>query len=232
MEVIGVLQHYSHYTKNKLQKSIAITESIDTRDVGEIPIGTYYKIDLVTMCVDILASTIRSARESIENSITMLNLFFPTVARVLRDADAIIDKYPGDGVMAHFALNNDGVERALKSSCIIKRLVDEFVNQELRNLSLPPIQCGVSIDAPGSTTALACVGINEHPEIIAVGNSVNIAAKMEKIARNRVVIGYDVYRRLSASLKQYCYAVETGIIYAESEKPYPGFSVDWEAVTE
>ncbi|QSO49184.1 adenylate/guanylate cyclase domain-containing protein [Alicyclobacillus mengziensis] len=227
-----MLQRYSYYTGQPLNKSIYTTDSIDTKDVGEIPLGKYIELDLVTLCVDIRASTIRSAKESLTDSISMLNVFFSTVARVLRDSDAIIDKYPGDGVMAHFAMKRYGAERAVKAACIIKRLVEEHINEKLQEQSLKTIKCGVSIDAPGSGTALACVGIEEHREIIAVGNSVNVAAKMEKAAKNRVVIGNDVYRRLPGHLSRHCSPVDIGIVYDSTGEPYPGYEVDWLAVTE
>lgn len=228
-----MLQSYHSYASkiDRVEKSIKLSESIDVHDVGDIELGRHKLVNLVTMCVDIRSSTMRSAKDSIENSVRMLNIFFPTVARVLADSQAIIDKYPGDGVMAHYVLEQNGATRAIKASCMIRRLVDEAINPRLIDNSLGRISCGISIDAPGSETALACVGVEEHMEIIAVGNSVNIAAKMEKHAKDNVIIGRDVYKCLPSDIQAVCTRGDSfDFQYSSSGDPYPIYKVDWKAL--
>lgn len=201
-----------------IRKSIELRESIDIADVGDIRLGDSKQLGLATLCLDIRNFSRISANLRNTDVVRLLNIYYPVTAMVVADHDGIIDKYPGDGLMAHFALVNDGANRAVHTAKVLMTLVKTIIADELRRATLPSITCGIGLDA-GRDTRLAAVGIPEHCEIIAVGDSVNRAAKLEKEARPEgVLLGEGLYHLINWEYRIACTQLPSGVYK---------FSWDW-----
>jgi adenylate cyclase len=93
-----------------------------------------------------------------------------------------LNKYLGDGLMALFGAPVGGETDAINAVAAaigMQRRVKE-VNLQLEARNLPQITLGIGINT-GETT-VGCIGAEQRLEYTAIGDAVNVAARIEGIA--------------------------------------------------
>ena len=81
--------------------------------------------------VDIVGFTPMCERMDAHEVVSLLNGYFDTVVEVLRNNDAMIDKFIGDAIMALFGRIENGAYRAVKAGLeIVKRRLNDSIRTQ------------------------------------------------------------------------------------------------------
>jgi len=123
--------------------------------------------------------------------VELLNAFFSRMIRVVSTHGGIVDKLMGDSVMALFGVpfpaEDDGV-RAVRCGLAMQQEVDLF-NTERTGQALPPLQMGIGINT--GTVIAGNIGSADRMEYTVIGDNVNVAARLQGIARPGQVLVSD-----------------------------------------
>ena len=117
----------------------------------------------------------------------LLNHYFSTVTRLVHDEGGTLDKFIGDAVMAFWGAPEPLADHAARAVQTALRLLEELpaLNQHLTALGLPEIGLGIGI-----ATGPVCVGdlgSDLRRSYTAIGDAVNIAARLEALTRDQGV---------------------------------------------
>lgn len=220
-----------HLTPDQIQvfRSLADDDAFST----DVALGDKSDHDCAVVFFDLCNFTNISWTLPRKEVLDILQNLFQFVSRKVYDHHGMIDKYPGDGVVAFFPRyygneSDEIVEYAL--DCIAEVMF--WFYEELRwEYSLPrdshTLELSVGIDA--GTISIAHVGSDYHSELILLGNQVNCASKCQAAAiAKEVVVGQDAARRVRRIYSKY---FSTGpsidVIYAGSQRNYLSHRFDW-----
>ncbi len=143
---------------------------------------------ITVLFADIRGFTSISERENPEKIVGILNRYFTAMSEIIFAYGGTLDKYIGDGLMALFGAPTASPEdpkNALTTAVAMqKRLV--LLNQELIAEGLNSIEIGI-----GMHTGLATVGYigsEKRSEYTAIGDTVNLAARLEQNAKGGQIL--------------------------------------------
>ena len=119
----------------------------------------------------------------------LLNEYFSRMADVVLEFDGTLDKFIGDCIMAVFGApypQEDHAERAVRVALEMRRRLNEL-NKELEKD--PPIQMRMGINS-GKVVA-GPIGSHKRKEITVLGDTVNIASRIESMVAEagQIVVG-------------------------------------------
>jgi adenylate cyclase len=137
---------------------------------------------------DVRGFTAMSERMAPEAVVRVLNEYFAEMTPIVFANRGMLDKYIGDGLMALFGVplaSEDAAENAVQCAIEMQRKMPQ-VNQGLRGAGLPEIAIGIGINTGMSTVGY--IGSEEHTDYTAIGDAVNLAARLEKRAEPEQII--------------------------------------------
>ena len=147
------------------------------------------ELDVAVLFADIRGSTALGERMGAVPFAELLNRFYLIATDVLVAHDAIIDKLVGDEVMALFVPGIAGARYRREAAVAAEELLSALSAE----LSLP---VGAAVNA--GRAFMGNVGVGHVVDLTAVGDSVNIAARLQtQAAAGEVVIADDVYTSVS-----------------------------------
>ena len=115
--------------------------------------------------------------------VDLLNILFTAMAAEIFSHQGTLNKYIGDGLMALFGAPLGGesdASNAVATAVAMQRRVRE-VNEQLTAKNLPPVQLGIGINTGEATVGV--IGAHQRSEYTAIGDTVNIASRIEGIAQ-------------------------------------------------
>ncbi len=122
-----------------------------------------------------------------------LNRHFSRMTDIIFDYDGTLDKYMGDGLMAVFGAplaKEDDAERAVRAALEILRASSAMMEETSKETKFK-IRIGINT---GRVVA-GNIGSPRRMEYTVIGDPVNIAARLESIAKpNQILIGEETYR--------------------------------------
>ena len=133
-------------------------------------------IELPVMFVDLAGFTRISQTAEPREVVDLLNAYFTTVSSIIAQWEGEIIKYIGDGVMAYFRSREKAIRAAddiLKSRARINRDLAQFFREEIN------LRVGIAF---GPVIARH-LGPFYHRDRTLLGDTVNIASRLEKRAR-------------------------------------------------
>jgi adenylate cyclase len=140
------------------------------------------------MFVDIRSFTMRSATQSPPEIVRDLNEFFGAMVAVVEDRhDGMINKFLGDGFMALFGVGkNEGshARKAVAAGEEMLRVLAEL-NAAIQRNGREPIRIGIGIHT--GPAVVGSVGSPERLEFTAIGNTINVAARVEQLTKTLAV---------------------------------------------
>lgn len=146
---------------------------------------------LTVMFCDLVGSTELSARYDPEDLRTIVRAYQDACAGVVARLDGYVARYMGDGVLVYFGFpraHEDDAERAVRAGLDIVEAVGRLQPQEDLRL-----QTRVGI-ATGSVIVGDLIGLGAAQEVAAVGESPNLAARLQAVAApDSVVIDPTTY---------------------------------------
>ena len=128
---------------------------------------------------DIRRFALMSETMTPRNTVSMLNEFFTEMVEVIFTRGGMLDKYIGDGLMAIFGAPVTGsadADNALYVANDMIRALGAF-NQRRARRGFDPLEIGIGL-ATGEVLA-GSVGASKRMEYTAIGNNVNLAARLE-----------------------------------------------------
>lgn len=156
-----------------------------------------------TTCnVTALFSDIRGFTSMAENLspqivVQILNEYFADMTPIVFDHHGLLDKFMGDGLMALFGVpypSAAAASNAVAAAIAMQRRMG-MVNEELRTLGLSEIAIGIGINTGDVTVGY--IGSRERTDYTAIGDTVNLAARLEKHARvGQIIISRFTYEAI------------------------------------
>lgn len=152
---------------------------------------------LTVMFCDLVGSTALSARLDPEDMREIVGAYHRSCAKQITKAGGFVAKYMGDGVLAYFgypqAHENDA-ERAVLAGLALAETVPK-----LKTAAGTPLQVRVGI-ATGLVVVGDLIGSGEAQERGVVGDTPNLAARLQALAEPNMVVIADSTRKLLGNL--------------------------------
>ena len=169
------------------------------RDTPEPAGGTGERRQLTVMFCDLVGSTALSARLDPEDLSGLIRSYQACVATTIARFDGFIARYVGDGVLIYFGYpqaHEDDAERAVRAALAVIAAIDEA--------STLSQSVGVRIGiATGLVVVGEPIGTGEARQQTAIGQTPNLAARLQALADSDTVVIADATRRLIGDLFEY-----------------------------
>jgi adenylate cyclase len=130
---------------------------------------------------------------------TVLQRYFDRMVHAVHRYDGTVDKFIGDGMMVLFGAprkSQDPCSDAVRCSLAMLQGLDEL-NAEFEREGLPTLTIGIGINY--GTVTVGNIGSSERHNYSAIGDAVNVAARVEgltKVLRRKIVITEAVVSRI------------------------------------
>ena len=137
-----------------------------------------------------------------EELLQTLNEYFTLMIDVLFEFEGTLDKFVGDGLMAIFGAPvthpNDS-ERAVKAALKMQERLSEY-NMERKRRGLVELGMGIGINS--GTAVAGNIGSERRKEYSVVGDTVNVAARLQEIAQGgEIIIAQSTYEEVKDEVK-------------------------------
>ena len=152
---------------------------------------------LTVMFVDLVGSTAMSARLDPEDMREIVGAYHRSCAEQITKAGGFVAKYMGDGVLTYFGYpqaHEHDAERAVLAGLALAEAVPK-----LKTAAGTPLQVRVGI-ATGLVVVGDLIGSGEAQERGVVGDTPNLAARLQALAEPNMVVIADGTRRLLGNL--------------------------------
>jgi adenylate cyclase len=156
--------------------------------------------NITVLFADIRGFTLLSERENPERVVGLLNRYFSAMSEIIFAHGGTLDKYIGDGLMALFGAptaSPEDAKNALKTAVTMqKRLVT--LNKELEAENFSRINVGIGLHTGVAT--IGYVGSDQRSEYTAIGDTVNLAARLESCAKGGQILISDATAQAAGEL--------------------------------
>jgi adenylate cyclase len=153
--------------------------------------------EVTVLFCDIRGFTPLSERLSPEEVVLLLNDFYNLMIETTFKHDGTLDKFLGDAVMAIFGApiaHPDHSARAVRTAVAMRAGIGGL-NERRAGQGREPISVGIGVSA-GEVVA-GTVGTEDRMEYTVIGDSVNLAARLESNARpGQILISQPTYERV------------------------------------
>src|SRR5262245_10970286 len=157
---------------------------------------------LTVMFVDLVGSTPLGARLDPEDLREVISTYHACVASVVARFDGFVAHYVGDGVLVYFGYphaHEDDAERAARAGLAVVKAV-----AHLETVAGPSGTLGVRIGiATGLVVVGDLIGSGSSLETAVVGETPNLAARLQPLAEPGMVVIAAAPRRLTGGLFEY-----------------------------
>jgi adenylate cyclase len=147
---------------------------------------------------DIRGFTSMSERLTPQDVVQILNEYFADMTPIVFEHQGLLDKFMGDGLMALFGVpyaREDAASNAVIAAIEMQRRMVR-VNEDLTALGLSEIAIGIGINT--GTATVGYIGSRDRTDYTAIGDTVNLAARLEKQAgAGQIIISRFTFEALS-----------------------------------
>ena len=131
----------------------------------------------VAVFVDLAGSTALSETVGPEGAAHLLSGFHDKIDRLVENHGGVVDQVIGDGAMITFGLPEPGQGDAAAALALVASLLQE---QEASRDAAPAMRIG----AHSGTVTSRVLGGNTHRHLTIAGDAVNVASRLQEVARN------------------------------------------------
>ena len=190
--------------RRKLLRAIANLETIEkaapaaavvAAPASPLPLDTAERRQVTVMFSDLVGSTALSARMDPEDLREVISAYQKCVTETVRRFDGFVARYMGDGVLVYFGYpqaHEDDADRAVRAAL-------ELIASVTGLASPVSLQTRVGI-ATGLVVVGDLIGSGEAQERGIVGETPNLAARLQGIAEPNMVVIAESTRRLLGNL--------------------------------
>jgi len=148
-----------------------------------LELGRAEEDELAILFSDIRGFTSLSEQMSLQELMNFLNSYFLRMNEPIHKNNGFIDKFIGDAVMALFdnptGTNTDKAQDAIRAALDLRYAIDLY-NQHRANCDYPAVNIGIGIHF--GPVIIGTVGSDERMDTTVIGDSVNIAFRLEALA--------------------------------------------------
>lgn len=144
--------------------------------LAHINFGDCIKKEMTVLFADIRSFTTLSENMSPQKAFAFLNTYFELMGPIIRQHNGFINKFIGDGIMAVFP---DKPEDAVDAGIMMLEALNGF-NHDSKN-DYGNINIGIGIHT--GRVILGTVGERDRMEATVIGNTVNVAARLEEMTK-------------------------------------------------
>ncbi len=153
--------------------------------------------EVTVLFADAVGFTSLAASLDAETIFELINDLLGRLVECIHRYDGVVDKFTGDGLMAIFgapiAHENDA-ERALRAALDMQEAASEFARIARARLGAP-LQIRIGLDS-GPVVA-GIIGADEQVAYTVIGEAVNLAARLEALARpGHILVSPRVYHQM------------------------------------
>jgi adenylate cyclase len=172
--------------KEKLRQTFGLhvgkraAEQILARDPGLSGVEE----EITVMFVDMRSWTARTSVSVPSDVVEVMNDFFRVTVRVVEEEHrGMVNKYLGDGFMAIFGAGDSGSSHASDAVAAGREILAAVkkLNADLVAKGRAPIQIGIGIHS--GAAIVGSIGSPQRLEFTAIGNTVNIASRMQGLTK-------------------------------------------------
>jgi class 3 adenylate cyclase len=177
----------------------AETSAAPSASTGAKPHDSAERRQLTVMFCDLVGSTELSARLDPEDLREVIGAYHRAVAEIVQSFDGFVAKYMGDGVLAYFGYpraHEEDAERAIRAGLDI---IDAAGRLDVRSIKL---ETRVGI-ATGLVVAGDLIGEGSAQEQSVVGETPNLAARLQALAEPNTLLVAASTHRLVGNLFEY-----------------------------
>jgi len=166
---------------------------------GMSEIGGEYK-EITLFFSDIADFTTISENLKPQELIKQLTDYFSSSTDIIMKNDGVVDKFIGDSIMAFWGAPDENANQAY-DACLSALQVQRFLqlkNSDWINLGLPPFSTRIGLHT--DTALVGNIGANSRMNYTAIGDSVNLAARLEglnKYYKTSILMSQDVYNKVN-----------------------------------
>ena len=139
---------------------------------------------VVSLFVDLRGSTRLAETRLPFDVVFILNQFFAGLASVLRRTNGHYSQFMGDGLLALYGLTENPAtasRQALTGAALMQRELD-LLNKRLASELAEPLRMGIGVHL--GTAIVGSMGPPDDPIISAIGDDVNVAARLEQKSKD------------------------------------------------
>lgn len=180
---------------------------------------------ITVLFADIRGFTRLAERERPEKILKLLNRFFTEMTEIVFAHGGTLDKYTGDGLMALFGAPTatpDDASNAVQAAIEMQKRLREL-NEELKAAGFE--QIGVGIGLHTGEAIVGYVGSERRSEYTAIGDTVNLASRLEANALAGQILLSGVTAQSVAG--KFSLLPRTPITVKNRVQPVPLFEVNW-----
>ncbi|OIO71181.1 MAG: hypothetical protein COW19_04950 [Zetaproteobacteria bacterium CG12_big_fil_rev_8_21_14_0_65_55_1124] len=152
------------------------------------------RCEATLLFADIRSFTSMSEGMTPEQVITMLNEYFDAMVGIIFKHGGILDKFVGDELMAVFSPQKDKTAAplaAVRTGVEMQKKISELM-QERNARGLQVFQVGIGINT--GNVVVGNVGAKNRMDYTVIGDTVNVAARLEQMAEGQeVIVGEKTY---------------------------------------
>ena len=171
------------FLKNAFSKYLApdVVEIL-LKQPEALSLGTQRR-DITILFCDLRNFTQLSEKMSPNDLTQVLNETFSVLTRVIFKHQGTVDKYIGDAIMAFFGAPVEIPDHAARACAAAKEMVVEFKKQQIEFKSRYGIELGFGIGINTGIASVGNMGTQERFSYTAIGDSVNIASRVESCTK-------------------------------------------------
>jgi class 3 adenylate cyclase/tetratricopeptide (TPR) repeat protein len=135
------------------------------------------------MFVDMKGFTPLTEKLGPEETFSLMDKVFEVIIHKVHDYEGTVNEMRGDGVLAFFGAPialEDAPQRAIRSSLAIHRELTRFNDKLRAEKNIPPVLVRIGINS--GPVVVGTVGNDLRVQFTAVGDTINMAARMEQLA--------------------------------------------------
>jgi class 3 adenylate cyclase len=188
--------------------------------------------EVTILFCDIRGFTHLSEGMKAKKVVALLHEIFQLVSDRILERGGTIDKFIGDSVMAYFGAPVRQPDHAL---CAVNAAIDILHSIERRNQeahdasgsSIVPVELGIGIHT--GVVVVGNIGSDRRTDFTAVGDAVNVAHRLEKLARPGEILVSEAVQRVVRAQQRLRFEGERQL--SGREEPVHVYSVDLESVS-
>ena len=187
-EVLAKIQRY--LPRDVTQKILAQRDKIE----GE-------RKQVTVMFCDLEGSTSLTEKLGSEQMYSIMDKVYEILIHRVYDYEGTVNELTGDGIMALFGAPialEDAPQRALRSALAIHQEINNFSDRTKQEKGIPPLKLRIGIHT--GPVVMGTLGIDLRVELKAVGDTVNLASRMEGLAESGTTYVTDDTYKLTRDL--------------------------------